>query len=99
MVVIRVCAFGLYKRKSGFIRTHIIINISLSLHERTCVYLCGERMYNTSASMRMQGREFGLYIYTSMRVHDDDMRICVFVSISLRHLYAYTQKWNNNNLY
>ena len=40
----------------------------------------------------MQGREFGLYIYTSMRVHVNDMRICVFLSMSLRHLFAYTQK-------
>ena len=42
--------------------------------------------------MHMQGHEFGLYIYTSMRVHVNDMRFCVFVSMSLRHLYAYTQK-------
>ena len=39
----------------------------------------------------MQGREFGLYIYTSMRIHVNDMRICVIESMSLRHLYVYTQ--------
>ena len=40
-------------------------------------------MYNISASMRMQGREFCLYIYTSIRIHVNDIRICVFVSMSL----------------
>ena len=85
------CAYACV-RLSSFIRIHILINISLCLHERTCVYLCGERMYNISASMHMQGHEFGLYIYTSMRVHVNDMRICVFVSMSLRHLYTYSQK-------
>ena len=49
-------------------------------------------MYNISASIRMQGREFGLYIYTSMRIHVNDMRVCVIICMSLRHLYAYTQK-------
>ena len=68
----------MYKHKSSFIIIYITINISLCLHERTCGNLRGERMYNISASMRMQGCEFGLYIYTSMRIHVNDMRICVF---------------------
>ena len=42
----------------------------------------------------MQGREFGLYIYTSMRIHLNDIRICVYKRIckyelaSLVRVYA-----------
>ena len=36
----------------------------------------------------MQGHEFGLYIYTSMRIHVNEMRICKYELASLVRVYA-----------